>query len=549
MALDALNLDRVGPTALEIVVTLSFYRWTLSILGLMTLSATVLAATVLPATVAAAAEDTTEDTTWQNKIDPWVVETLDETGTAEFLVVLEAQADLSGARKLHGKRARGEYVFQRLRQTAATTQTAVLAELDTHDVKTRPFWIANMIWVRGDAAIAEAMARRPDVRGVRANPRVQMETPFVDSPGEATEGGCPPAGVTDGVSHTGAPDLWAQGVDGTGAVVAGADTGYDWDHEGLQNQYRGWDGATADHAYNWHDAIHSGGGLCGADSTEPCDDFGHGTHTLGTMVGQAGAAVLGMAPGARWIGCRNMDVGFGSPATYAECMEFFLAPTDADGQNPDPAQAPDVVNNSWSCPPSEGCTDVEVLRMPVESLRAAGVVFVSSAGNSGSSCSSVSTPAAIYDASLSVGATSLSDEIVGFSSRGPVAVDGSGRLKPDVSAPGSTICSTEPNDGYGFSSGTSMAAPHVAGLVALLVSAQPCLRGEVDLIEQLIFESALPRTSPQTCGGISGDDVPNNTYGWGAIRAAIPNPSICPALFADGFESGDASGWSTATGL
>lgn len=270
---------------------------------------------------------------------------------------------------------------------------------------------------------------------------------------------------------------------------------------------------------------------------------------MGTMVGQAGATILGMAPGARWIGCRNMNVGFGSPATYAECMEFFLAPTDSSGQDPDPAQAPDVVNNSWGCPPSEGCTDVEVLRMPVENLRAAGVVFVSSAGNSGSSYSTVSTPSAIYDASLSVGATTLSDDIVGFSSRGPVTVDGSGRLKPDVSAPGSSICSTEPGDDYGFSSGTSMAAPHVAGLVALLVSAQPCLRGEVDLIEQLIFDFALPRTSTQTCGGISGDDVPNNTYGWGAIRALMPDPAVCPVLFSDGFESGDTSGWSAATGL
>ena len=244
-----------------------------------------------------------------------------------------------------------------------------------------------------------------------------------------------------------------------------------------------------------------------------------------------------------------MNVGNGTPATYAECMEFFLAPTDASGQNPDPSKAPDVINNSWGCPASEGCTDVEVLRMPVESLRAAGIVFVASAGNSGSSCSTVSTPVAIYDASLSVGATTLSDSIVGFSSRGPVTADGSGRLKPDVSAPGSSICSTEPGDDYGFSSGTSMAAPHVAGLVALLVSAQPCLRGEVDLIEQLILDSALPRTATQTCGGISGDEVPNNTYGWGAIRAALPGPNVCPALFVDGFESGDTSAWSSATGL
>lgn len=504
---------------------------------------------LLAAVLASTGLSAADGPAWQSKIDPWVAETLDEKGTAEFLVVLEAQADLEGARELRSKRARGEYVFERLRRTAASTQPAVLAELGARQVETKPFWIANMIWVRGDAATAEAMARRPDVRGVRANPRVRMETPFFDSPGESPEGGCPPAGVTGSVVHTNAPDLWALGADGTGVVVAGADTGYDWDHEALRDQYRGWGGASADHAYNWHDAIHSGGGLCGANSAEPCDDFGHGTHTMGTMVGQFGATILGMAPGARWMGCRNMDVGNGTPATYAECMEFFLAPTDTSGQNPDPSMAPDVINNSWSCPVSEGCTDVDVLRMPVENLRAAGVVYVSSAGNSGSSCSTVSTPSAIYDAALSVGATTLADDIVGFSSRGPVTVDGSGRLKPDISAPGSSICSTEPNDNYGLSSGTSMAAPHVAGLVALLVSAQPCLRGDVDRIEQWIFESALPRTTVQTCGGVSGDDVPNNTFGWGAIRALLPGPDVCPSLFADGFESGDTSAWSLVMGL
>ncbi len=486
-----------------------------------------------------------ESQAWRAKIDPRVLEAAGREGTAEFLTVLEAQADLAGAAALASKQARGRHVFERLRRTAATTQPAVLAELARRGAETRPFWIANMIWARGDAATAEAMARRDDVRRVAANPWVQLEAPGFDDSEAVPKGGCPPAGVAGGIAHTGAPDFWAQGVDGTGAVVGGADTGYDWDHVALKDSYRGWDGAEADHAYNWHDAIHSGGGVCGADSPEPCDDNGHGTHTLGTMVGEAGAAVLGMAPGARWIGCRNMDRGNGTPATYAECFEFFLAPTDAGGNNPDPTRAPDVVNNSWSCPPSEGCTDVEVLRPVVENLRAAGIMVVVTAGNNGSSgCGSVRTPTAIYDASLTIGATNLEDAIAGFSSRGPVTVDGSGRLKPDVSAPGVNICSTVPGDGYSTASGTSTAAPHTAGLVALLISAQPCLRGHVGLIEQVIIDSAVPRTTTQICGGVPGDQVPNNTYGWGAIRAVLPGPEICPAMiFSDGFESGDTNAW------
>lgn len=479
---------------------------------------------------------------WREKVDPWVLARAQEGPEVEFLVVLGEQADLSGARYIHGKEAKGRYVFEKLRSVAVGSQPSLVAEIERRALSYRRFFVANMIWVRGRAADVEALARRQDVARLAANPSVALERPVL-VPTERDPDACPVA-VSPGVVRTGAPSLWSLGIDGTGAVVAGADTGYDWDHPALQSAYRGWDGAVANHSYNWHDAIHSGGGVCGADSPVPCDDDDHGTHTLGTMVGHTASQVMGMAPGARWIACRNMDRGNGTPATYAECYEFFLAPTDNQNQNPDPARAPDVVNNSWGCPSSEGCTDPNALRTVVENVRAAGIMVVSSAGNSGSGCSSVSTPSAIYDAAFTVGATDNTDTIAGFSSRGAVTVDGSNRLKPDISAPGVNTCSTVPGGGYSeFFSGTSMAAPHVAGLVALLIDAQPCLRGEVDLLESYIRQTAVPRTSTQTCGGISGSLVPNNTYGWGAIRAVLPGPEICPALFTDGFESGDLSAW------
>ena len=243
-----------------------------------------------------------------------------------------------------------------------------------------------------------------------------------------------------------------------------------------------------------------------------------------------------------------MNSGDGTPASYAECFQFFMAPTRVDGTDPDPSRAPHVINNSWSCPPSEGCTDPNVLHTVVSNTRAAGIVVVVSAGNSGSQCGSVSTPAAIYEESMTVGATDSADIIAGFSSRGGVTVDGSNRLKPNVTAPGVGIRSSLNNGSYSGHSwnGTSMAGPHVAGQVALIISAMPALAGRVETLEACIEATATPLTSSQECSGIPGSQVPNNTYGRGRIDLSLPLPYQCSAafVFADDFEAGAPSGWS-----
>lgn len=481
------------------------------------------------------------------KIDPALVRALDAApdGRQEMLVVLADQADLSAATSIRGKEAKGRYVFETLSAHAARTQSDLIVELERDRVPHRSFWVANFLAVEGDLALARRLAARDDIARLEANPRMNLVAPVDDGIGAGDP--LAPLVIEWNILKVNADDVWALGFDGQGAVIGGQDTGYDWDHPALRDMYRGWSGSSAVHDYHWHDSIHAGGGVCGANSTVPCDDDSHGTHTMGTMVGDDGGVnQIGMAPGARWIGCRNMDQGNGTPTTYSECFEWFIAPTDLADQNPNPAMAPHVINNSWSCPPSEGCVAPDILQQVVENTRAAGIVVVVSAGNSGSSCSSVNTPAAIYDASFSVGSTTSTDSISSFSSRGPVTVDGSNRMKPDISAPGSGVRSSVPGTGYASFSGTSMAGPHVAGLVALLISAKPELAGEVDEIEQIIRDTAFEPTFGGACG-IAADVFPNNTFGAGRIDAlAAVQLALTGMPFLSDFEENDFSEWSAA---
>ncbi|MGD0650199.1 MAG: S8 family serine peptidase [Verrucomicrobiia bacterium] len=494
---------------------------TTTIAGLAASCLTLLASVNLTAQIAPSAVDQ-----WAQKVDPWVFDSSVATsnGYTEFVIFLNEQADLSAAASLKTKLEKGEFVYRKLTETARQTQAPILADLTAQGASHQPFWVANMIWVRGDLSLVQRMAARADVKRVCANPTVYVPeptAPVTRAPLSVS------SGVEWNISKVHATEAWSLGYTGQTVVVAGQDTGYQWNHPALINHYRGYDGVSTNHNYNWHDAIHSndvhnsGTNPCGYNLLAPCDDNGHGTHTVGTMVGDDGAGnQIGMAPGAKWIGCRNMERGWGSPASYSECFQWFIAPTDLNGNNPDPSKAPDVINNSWYCPAEEGCTSPEMLQTVVDNTRAAGIVVVVSAGNSGlSGCSSVSEEPAIYDASLSVGATDSSDNIANFSSRGPVTVDGSNRLKPNLSAPGVNVRSSYPTSTYAVLSGTSMAGPHVAGAVALLISAHPELRGQPDTIQSLLQQLATPLTNSEVCGGLAAANVPNNTFGWGRLDA------------------------------
>jgi len=462
-------------------------------------------------------------------------------GPVSFLVILQEQVDAKAllnrsALRSANRQSKASALYAELTATALRTQAPLRAWLDAQGIPYQSFYLINMLEVRGNATIAAALRQRPEVARLVANPTVRqaLSVEPVKATGWQTVVSAEAqqtAVLPYGLDYTHALEVWALGFRGQGIVVASQDTGVEWDHPALKAKYRGVITSTNSltptitHVYNWFDAWGTTGRpqRCSTNPQVPCDDGGHGSHTVGTMVGDAtnaGSSVLGMAPDAKWIACRNMNNGVGTPASYTTCFQFFLAPYPQGGdpaKDGHPELAPNIINNSWGCPPSEGC-DADSLRQIVENVRAAGQMVVASAGNSGSNgCASVQDPIAIYDAVFSIGAHDSNGTIASFSSRGPVMVDGSKRLKPDLSAPGVAVRSAWLNGGYNTISGTSMASPHVAGATALLWSAVPALIGKIDATEQILLKSATPVPANQ-CDGAT-PVVPNNTYGYGRLNA------------------------------
>ena len=472
-----------------------------------------------------------------------VEEQVAATGHADVLAIFDGLPDLSGANALATKEEKARYVHEALRQNARR-HAPLLAELQRRGVNAADLWIANAVHVpRADRATVTLLSRTAGVAQVAAVQGWQIDdlerdaTPLPDDKLNARD-----SEPTWGIRDIGADQVWDLGIRGEGAVVAGGDTGYDWTHPALQRRYRGTvaaDGDTAavTHDYHWYDGVREAfpgtndANPCGFGVGYPCDDGRHGTHTMGTMVGRAGDSIqIGVAPEASWIACRNMDRGNGTPTSYLNCFQFFLAPTDLQGENPRPELAPDVIANSWYCPESEGCfvETYPAFNNAVEALRAAGTVVIASAGNAGrNGCNTISEIPARVPGAFAVGAHAESGEIAAFSSRGSYERD-SLRIRPDLTMPGVGVRSSTPPDDYTLLSGTSMASPHAAGVVALMISANPQLRGQVDTIEAMLRRSARPTAVTSAPGADAtdcsppGQEVPNNVFGYGrgsAIRA------------------------------
>jgi serine protease AprX len=447
-----------------------------------------------------------------------------------ILILMKEEADLTKAITLTTKAEKGAFVYQALTNTALRSQKEISALLTERKIPFKNFYIMNAIVIdRAPKELIQELAARSDVKKIIGNPTVRMSEPL--DLGLAAARSDSPMTVGDNIVSTGASRVWSEfGITGQSITIAGQDTGVDGEHPALKPHYRGLnvDGSVT-HDFNWHDAIATPipsvgkKNPCGYGLSAPCDDGGHGTHTMGTMVGSDGVDnQVGMAPDAKWMACRNMDQGTGAPSTYIECFQFFLAPY-AFGHDPltegRPDLAPHVINNSWGCPPDEGCEGREMIPV-LDAMTKAGIMVVVSAGNDGSGCSTIKAqPASITDLTFSVGALAhTTNKIAYFSSRGPSKTDGG--LGPDIVAPGVNIRSTIPGGNYAQTSwsGTSMAGPHVAGAVALIWSAQPKLIGKIEETVNLLRSTAIPMTSTQTCGDVPGSAIPNNTSGYGRLN-------------------------------
>jgi subtilisin family serine protease len=415
---------------------------------------------------------------------------------------------------------RPTYVFNRLSAEAARTQAPFIEYLKQANVPYKSYRVANVIVATTNISVLADIVGMDNIKIIEPNNefRVPLEVPEFIEPANDNDTLKRQTPVIEwNVDWVRAPTCWSEYGTGTGYVIANADTGVQWNHPALQANYRGTTGGTVNHNYNWWDAIHSGGGRCGANTQAPCDDNGHGTHTTGTAVGVTTSLNhIGVAPGAKWIACRNMNVGFGTPQTYIECLNFLTAPYDLNGNNPRPDLAPHVIGNSYGCPPSEGCS-TNSLSAAVRNVIQAGIFMSVSAGNSGPSCSSITDPPATDVGVCTVGATGTRvSTIASYSSRGPIPRGSGSEIGPSIVAPGSGVRSAYPTNSYASLSGTSMASPAVTGAIPLVWSVLPDYDREPAKTIELLKRSATPRTpTGNTCGGTG---IPNNVFGHGELN-------------------------------
>ncbi|MFI6647484.1 S8 family serine peptidase [Streptomyces sp. NPDC050529] len=456
---------------------------------------TVTALLTAPLSTAAAA-----DAAPSPKVDSALLNAVDGGGEASFFVVLKDQADLSAAKKKNSHAAKAKSAYSELRAHARTSQKSLNTFLDKEKVGHQDYWIANAVQVTGDQDLVDRLAKRSDVARI-----VKEQTYKLDETESKVSAATGSTVADDGTPEWGVKDIkadqvWSQYENrGEGIVIANVDSGVQYNHPDLVANYRGNNGdGSFSHDYNFYDPT----GNCPSDGT-PCDNNGHGTHTMGTMVGKGG---VGVAPNAKWIAAKGCESSECSDEYLLKAGQWILAPTDHTGQNPRPELAPNIVNNSW------GGGDTTFYQDIVEAWNSAGIFEAFAAGNDGdgATCSTAHAPGSQAPA-YGVGAYDVNGKIANFSGFGPSLVDNS--MKPNISAPGVDVRSTWPGSSYMVESGTSMATPHVAGAVALLWSSAPSLIGKIDETRALLNQGASD-VDDTHCGGTAGM---NNVWGEGKL--------------------------------
>ena len=417
--------------------------------------------------------------------------------------------------------ARHEKVVTSLQQVAVQSQPELMQELQQLQAtggvsRIQSFWIVNAISVRASKETIIQLAERGDVKSIYLDYPIERIEEVATRPsrvgagdggGVATGGSSPEPGLT----AIRAPEVWALGITGNGVLVSSIDTGVSGNHPALNTRWAG----TANPAYAgnpqwaWFDPFTS-------TSTPASFGSSHGSHTMGTICGGAPGDQIGVAPDAQWIHAASIDRGGSFGETISDAILSFQWIADPDGDPATDFDVPCVCSNSWGVTGFHGVDDCdEEFWQFVDAIEAAGCLVVFAAGNEGDSGFGVRRPAdraTTEYQTLAVAAVDGNNSdfpIAGFSSRGPsfCTPDGSMAIKPDIAAPGVAVRSCDSFNGYQESSGTSMAAPHIAGVVALISEANPNLTS--DEIKQIMFDAS-------TDLGSSGEDI---EYGWGIIDA------------------------------
>ncbi|MEV0592418.1 S8 family serine peptidase [Nonomuraea cavernae] len=454
-------------------------RWRAILIG-------VIAATTLifPAGVAQAAPD-------PDKISEAVRAELDTDGKATFWVRLKGKADLAAARRAATKDAKAEQVFEAKTEQATTSQADLRKLLDSQKADYTSYWIVNAVRVTAGPKLAAEIAALPEVDRIDPVRSVSLPKPITGTPEARVNA------VEWNIDRVNAPRVWSElAVRGEGIVIGEIDTGVQFDHPALAASYRGRnpDGSVG-HAYNWFDPAR----VC--PTSAPCDNNGHGTHVMGTMVGADG---IGVAPGARWMAAKGCESTSCSDASLLAAGQWMLAPTDLNGENPRPDLAPDVINNSWG-----GDGFDPWYKETVEAWVAAGIFPAFANGNEGPACRTSGSPGQ-YVISYSSGGFDINNAVYGNSSKGEGE---NGEIKPNIAAPAVNVRSSLPGGGYGTGTGTSMASPHVAATVALIWSAAPGLQGDIAATRPLLDGTAVD-VNDTSCGGTAAD---NNVWGEGRL--------------------------------